>query len=71
MNPARRTASSRGRGRGVSPLEEAYDRLLDDDGQAMMLALANFENNSLDTVGICCVATTWCWAWETAARTTE
>ncbi len=38
--------------RGVSPLEEAYDRLLDDDGHAMMLvALANFENNSLDTLG--------------------
>jgi N-acyl-D-aspartate/D-glutamate deacylase len=33
-------------------MEEAYDRLLDDDGHAMMLvALANFENNSLDTVG--------------------
>jgi len=43
---------ARARARGVSPLEEAYDRLLDDDGQAMMLvALANFENNSLDTVG--------------------
>jgi N-acyl-D-aspartate/D-glutamate deacylase len=33
-------------------MEEAYDRLLDGDGHAMMLvALANFENNSLDTVG--------------------
>jgi N-acyl-D-aspartate/D-glutamate deacylase len=43
---------ARARAHGVSPLEEAYDRLLDDDGQAMMLvALANFENNSLDTVG--------------------
>ena len=43
---------ARARDRGVRPLEEAYDRLLDDDGQAMMLvALANFENNSLDTVG--------------------
>lgn len=43
---------ARARARGVSPLEEAYDRLLDDDGRAMMLvALANFENNSLDTVG--------------------
>lgn len=43
---------ARARARGVSPLEEAYDRLLDDDGHAMMLvALANFENNSLDTVG--------------------
>jgi N-acyl-D-amino-acid deacylase len=38
--------------RGVSPMEEAYDRLLDDDGHAMLLvAMANFENNSLDTVG--------------------
>ena len=43
---------ARARARGVSPLEEAYDRLLDEDGHAMMLvALANFENNSLDTVG--------------------
>ena len=43
---------ARAAARGVSPLEEAYDRLLDDDGHAMMLvALANFENNSLDTVG--------------------
>ena len=43
---------ARARARGISPLEEAYDRLLDDDGRAMMLvALANFENNSLDTVG--------------------
>ena len=43
---------ARARARGVSPLEEAYDRLLDDDGRAMMLvALANFENSSLDTVG--------------------
>ncbi|MEX1175203.1 MAG: amidohydrolase family protein [Mycobacterium sp.] len=42
---------ARATARGVSPLEEAYDRLLDDDGRAMMLvALANFENNSLDTV---------------------
>jgi N-acyl-D-aspartate/D-glutamate deacylase len=33
-------------------MEEAYDRLLDDDGHAMLLvALANFEDNSLDTVG--------------------
>jgi N-acyl-D-amino-acid deacylase len=33
-------------------MEEAYDRLLDDDGHAMLLvAMANFENNSLDTVG--------------------
>ncbi len=43
---------ARAEARGVSPLEEAYDRLLDDDGHAMMLvALANFEDNSLDTVG--------------------
>jgi N-acyl-D-aspartate/D-glutamate deacylase len=42
---------ARAQARGVSPLDEAYDRLLDDDGRAMMLvALANFENNSLDTV---------------------
>ncbi len=43
---------ARAEARGVSPLEEAYDRLLDEDGHAMMLvALANFENNSLDTLG--------------------
>ncbi len=43
---------ARAQARGVSPMEEAYDRLLDEDGHAMMLvALANFENNSLDTVG--------------------
>ncbi len=37
--------------RGVSPLEEAYDRLLDDDGHAMLLiTLANFRDDSLDTV---------------------
>ena len=43
---------ARATARGVSPMEEAYDRLLDDDGRAMMLvALANFENNSPDTVG--------------------
>ncbi|MGI9123402.1 MAG: N-acyl-D-amino-acid deacylase family protein [Mycobacterium sp.] len=43
---------TRAAARGVTPLEEAYDRLLDEDGHAMMLvALANFENNSLDTVG--------------------
>ncbi|GAB3027515.1 N-acyl-D-amino-acid deacylase family protein [Mycobacterium bourgelatii] len=44
--------SARARARGVSPLEEAYDRLLDDDGHAMlMVAMSNLENNSLDTVG--------------------
>lgn len=43
---------ARAQARGVSPLEEAYDRLLDDDGHAILLgAMANFENNSLDTVG--------------------
>ena len=61
--PARRSAELRARSpptaslaraqaRGVSPLEEAYDRLLDDDGHAMLLVtLANFRDNSLDTVG--------------------
>jgi N-acyl-D-amino-acid deacylase len=44
--------AARAAARGVSPMEEAYDRLLDDDGHAMLLvAMANFENNSLDTVG--------------------
>ena len=38
--------------RGVSPLEEVYDRVLDDDGHAMLLVtLANFRDNSLDTAG--------------------
>ncbi|ORB31378.1 N-acyl-D-amino-acid deacylase family protein [Mycolicibacterium parafortuitum] len=42
---------ARAQARGVSPLEEAYDRLLDDDGHAMLLVtLANFRDNSLDTV---------------------
>ncbi|HUM00560.1 MAG TPA: amidohydrolase family protein, partial [Mycobacterium sp.] len=37
---------------GVDPKEEAYDRLLDDDGHAMLLvAMGNYHNNSLDTVG--------------------
>lgn len=50
--PASASIASRAAVRGVSPLEEAYDRLLDDDGHAMMLvALGNYENNSLDTVG--------------------
>jgi N-acyl-D-amino-acid deacylase len=41
----------RARARNVSPLEEAYDRCLDDDGHAMLLVtLANFRDNSLDTV---------------------
>jgi N-acyl-D-aspartate/D-glutamate deacylase len=44
--------AARAAARGVTPMEEAYDRLLDDDGHAMLLvAMANFENNSLDTVG--------------------
>ncbi|OHV03863.1 N-acyl-D-amino-acid deacylase family protein [Mycobacterium talmoniae] len=44
--------AARAKARGVSPLEEAYDRLLDDDGHAILLgALANFEGGSLDTVG--------------------
>jgi N-acyl-D-amino-acid deacylase len=43
--------STRAKARGVSPLEEAYDRLLDDDGHAMLLVtLANFRDASLDTV---------------------
>ena len=42
---------ARAKARGVSPLEEAYDRLLDDDGHAMLLVtLANFRDASLDTV---------------------
>jgi N-acyl-D-aspartate/D-glutamate deacylase len=42
---------ARARARGVSPAEEAYDRLLDDDGHAMLLVtLANFRDGSLDTV---------------------
>ncbi len=40
------------RARGVDPMEEAYDRLLDDEGRATLLvATSNLENNSLDTVG--------------------
>ena len=43
--------AARARARGVSPLEEAYDRVLDDDGRAMLLiTLANFRDGSLDTV---------------------
>ncbi|MFY9917494.1 MAG: amidohydrolase family protein [Mycobacterium sp.] len=42
---------ARAKARGVSPQEEAYDRLLDDDGHAMLLVtLANFRDASLDTV---------------------
>lgn len=44
--------AARAAARGVTPVEEAYDRVLDDDGHAMLLgALANFEGGSLDTVG--------------------
>jgi N-acyl-D-amino-acid deacylase len=43
---------ARARAKGVDPMEEAYDRLLDDEGHAMLLvATSNLENNSLDTVG--------------------
>jgi N-acyl-D-amino-acid deacylase len=43
---------ARARAKGVDPMEEAYDRLLDDEGRAMLLvATSNMENNSLDTVG--------------------
>jgi N-acyl-D-aspartate/D-glutamate deacylase len=43
---------ARARAKGVNPMEEAYDRLLDEDGRAMLLvATSNLENNSLDTVG--------------------
>lgn len=43
--------AARARARGVDPIEEAYDRLLDDDGHAMLLVtLANFRDASLDTV---------------------
>ena len=43
---------ARAKARGVRPVEEAYDRLLDDDGHAILLgAMANFEGNSLDTAG--------------------
>ncbi|AFM15365.1 N-acyl-D-aspartate/D-glutamate deacylase [Mycolicibacterium chubuense NBB4] len=49
--PRTDSIASRARARGVSPLEEAYDRLLDDDGHAMLLVtLANFRDGSLDTV---------------------
>jgi N-acyl-D-amino-acid deacylase len=43
---------ARARTKGVDPMDEAYDRLLDDDGRAMLLvATSNLQNNSLDTVG--------------------
>ncbi|PXX00901.1 N-acyl-D-amino-acid deacylase family protein [Mycolicibacterium moriokaense] len=44
--------AARAAAHGVTPMEEAYDRLLDDEGHAMLLvAMGNYENNSLDTVG--------------------
>ncbi|WIM87264.1 amidohydrolase family protein [Candidatus Mycobacterium wuenschmannii] len=43
---------ARARAKGVDPMAEAYDRLLDDEGRAMLLvATSNLENQSLDTVG--------------------
>jgi N-acyl-D-amino-acid deacylase len=49
--PRADSIASRALARGVSPLEEAYDRLLDDDGHAMLLVtLANFRDGTLDTV---------------------
>ena len=49
--PRSESIASRAKARGVSPREEAYDRLLDDDGHAMLLiTLANFRDGSLDTV---------------------
>jgi N-acyl-D-aspartate/D-glutamate deacylase len=46
------SVGARARARGVGPMEEAYDRLLDDDGRAMLLvATSNLQGNSLDTVG--------------------
>jgi N-acyl-D-amino-acid deacylase len=43
---------ARATAKGISPIEEAYDRVLDDNGHAMLLvAIGNYENNSLDTVG--------------------
>src|SRR6202000_2374154 len=46
------SVGARARARGVAPIEEAYDRMLDDDGRAMLLvATSNLQDNSLDTVG--------------------
>ena len=43
---------ARARAKGVNPMEEAYDRILDDDGRAMLLvATSNLQRRSLDTVG--------------------
>ncbi len=50
-NPAD-SIGARARAKGVNPMEEAYDRLLDEDGRAMLLvATSNLEGNSLNTVG--------------------
>ena len=51
--PAASTSiAARAKARGVTPMEEAYDRLLDEDGHAMLLvAMGNYQDNSLDTVG--------------------
>src|SRR5262249_20728313 len=50
--PASTSIAARAAARGVSPMEEAYDRLLDEDGHAMLLvAMGNYENNSLEAVG--------------------
>jgi N-acyl-D-amino-acid deacylase len=50
-NPAD-SIGARARARGVNPMEEAYDRLLDDEGRAMLLvATSNLQDNSLDIVG--------------------
>ena len=50
--PRESSILARARARGVTPAEEAYDRLLDDEGRSlMMVALGNFENNSLDALG--------------------
>ncbi len=64
---------ARAQARGVPPIEEAYDRLLDDDGHAILLgAMANFENNSLGhRRPSSSAATTSCSASVTAAPTTE
>ncbi len=46
------SVGARARAKGVAPMEEAYDRLLDDEGRAMLLvATSNLQGNSLDTVG--------------------
>jgi N-acyl-D-aspartate/D-glutamate deacylase len=45
------SVGARARAKGVAPMEEAYDRLLDDEGRAMLLvATSNLQGNSLDTV---------------------